>query len=109
MDKKRYCFVCEIKEEHRDNFIEMVKTQSRERLQAHKDAGMDELLQWIYKNIMVVYYEGDEVEKVEEKLNKLEIITKWDEITYPMLEVAYAPAEKICDMNQQLKGTLEPY
>jgi L-rhamnose mutarotase len=105
----RYCFVCEIKEEQREKFIEMVKTQSREILQAHKDAGMHELLQWIYKNIMIIYYEGDEIDKVEEKLNKVEMVTKWDEITYPMLEVAYAPAEKICDLNQQLEGKLEPF
>lgn len=76
-----------------------------------------ELLIWNYKNLSIVYYECEDLDKLYENLGKLEVTKKWNATVGPWF--ADSPTldgsgkvqtcEKIFDLNQQLAGGLEQY
>lgn len=114
---KRYCLVIELKEENVEEYCDIHKNPWPEILSAIKDAQAKELLIWNYKNLSIVYYECEDINKVYESLGKEEITKKWNVKVGPW--IAQAPnldgsgkvetCEKIFDLNQQLEGDLKKY
>ena len=114
---KRYCLVIEIKEEFTGKYCDIHKNPWPEILDAIKNAGAEELLIWNYKNLSIVYYECDDLDKLYENLGKLEVTKKWNATVGPWF--AESPTldgsgsvqtcEKIFDLKQQLSGNLEQY
>ncbi len=117
MALKRYCLVIEVKEEFIGQYCDIHKNPWPEILDAIKDAGVKDMLIWNYKNLSIVYYECDDINRVYEELGKLEITKKWNATVTPWFKESPAldgsgnvqTCEKIFDLNQQLKGKLQPY
>ena len=114
---KRYCLVLELKEEFVNDYCDIHRNAWPELLDAIKDNGAQELLIWNYKNLSIVYYEVDDIDKLYEKLNKLEVTEKWNIAVGPWFKAGlptdedgkFITCEKIFDLNQQLAGKLEKY
>jgi L-rhamnose mutarotase len=117
MEKNRYCIVIEVKDEYIEEYKNKHKNTWTEVLEAIKSVGVEEILMWQYKNLSIIYYECDNLEKVYNELGKLDIIKKWEETKPPWFKDPGAldtskgiqTLEKIFDLNQQLKGDLKPY
>ena len=114
---RRYCIVLELKEEHIDEYCDIHKNPWPEILDAIKDCGAKELLIWNYKDLSIVYYECEDIDKLYEKLNKLEVTKKWNATVGPWFKTGipydengkFITCEKVFDLNQQLEGKLEQY
>ena len=116
---KRYCLVLELKEEFIDQYCDIHRNPWPELLEAIKENGAKELIIWNYKNLSIVYYECEDIDFLYEKLNKLEITEKWDDIikkdvafkkTFDIdSEGKIITCEKIFDLNQQIEGKLEQF
>jgi len=117
MSMKRYCFVIELKEEHVEKYKNIHKNPWKEMLEAIATADVKDLLIWSYKNLSIVFYECDDIDKVYEKLGQLEVVKRWNETVGPWFKSAptldgsgdVATCEKIFDLRQQLNGKLENY
>jgi L-rhamnose mutarotase len=117
MEKNRYCIVIEIKDEYIEEYKNKHKDIWKEVLEAIKFVGVKEILMWQYKNLSIIYYECENLEKVYNELGKLDIIKQWEEtkpswFKYPdALDTTKGikTLEKIFDLSQQLKGDLKPY
>ena len=117
MSTKRYCLVIELKEEFTNDYCDIHRNPWPELLDAIKDAGAKELLIWNYKNMSIVYYECDDLDKFYERLGKLEVTEKWNATVGPWFSEAptfdgsgnIQSLEKIFDLNQQLTGKLKKY
>jgi L-rhamnose mutarotase len=117
MKTKRYCIAIEIKEEYAKSYADVHRKIKPEILEAYKEAGAEEILIWMYKNIAIVYYECEDIDMLYEKVAKYEIANKWAEKLIPWF--AEAPdfagsgkvqtCEKVTDLNQQLNGSLGKY
>ncbi len=117
MGIKRYCLVIELKKEFVDRYCNIHKNAWPLLLEAVRDAGARELLIWNYKNMAIVYYECDDLDKLYERLGKVEVIKKWNAAIGPWF--AESPTldgsgnvgtlEKVFDLNQQMAGKLEKY
>ncbi len=111
---KRYCIVLELKEEAVEKYCDVHRNAWPELLDAIKENGAKELLLWNYKNFSIVYYECEDIDKLYEKLNKLEVTKKWNAVMEPLFKEAlpvdsegrFITCEKIFDLNQQLEGRL---
>ncbi len=114
---KRYCLVLELKEEYIDDYCDIHRNAWQEILESIKDNGAKELLIWNYKNLSIVYYEVDDIDKLYEKLNQLEVTEKWNVTVGPWFKTGlptdkdgkFITCEKIFDLNQQLEGRLQQY
>ena len=114
---KRYCLVLELKKDYVDDYCDIHRNAWPELLGAMKENGVKELLVWNYKNLSIVYYECDDIDKFYQKLNKLKIKEKWNATVKPWFKSGlpttedgkFITCEKIFDLNQQLKGKLEKY
>ena len=114
---RRYLFVIELKPEYVKDYIELHKNPWPEILKEIKNAGVKELLIWSYKNLSIVYYECEDINKVYEYLGTTDATKRWNIVTGPWL--AESPSldgssevvtcEKIFDLQQQLNGKLEQY
>jgi L-rhamnose mutarotase len=117
MQIRRYCLVIELKEEKIKEYCDVHRNPPAELLDAIKDGGAKELLIWNYKNLSIVYYECEDLDKLYERLGKLDIIAEWNALTGPWFEQAPAldgsgsvkSCEKIFDLNQQLSGKLKKF
>lgn len=117
MDMKRYCLVIELKKEFINDYCDIHRNPWQEILDSIKDAGAQELLIWNYKNLSIVYYECEDLDKLYENLGKLEVTEKWNAAVGPWFSDSptldgsgkVQTCEKIFDLNQQLAGGLEQY
>lgn len=113
---KKYCVILEIKPEHLDEYKNVHKKAWTELLRNIKNSGVKEEVIFIYKNLAIVYYEAEDLNKcyqIQREDKKLE--KSWNDLVSPwILKSEYKPGtyeldvlEKIFDLNQQLEGKLE--
>jgi len=117
MKLKRYCMVIELKDEHVDDYINIHKNPWPELLKSEKSVGIKEELIWIYKNLSILYFECDDIDRVYKILGNNEIEKRWN-ITVcqwfkgsPILDGSQKikTLEKVFDLNQQFEGKLEQF
>lgn len=109
--------VFEIKKECVDDYVKIHKTPWAELLKAEKSAGIKEELIWIYKNLSILYFECEDIEKVFKILADNEIEKKWNLKVGPWFKdesdedhlKQVETLEKIFDLNQQIKGELKKF
>ena len=114
---KRYLFVIEIKPEHLKGYIDIHKNPWPEVLKEIKNAGAKELLVWNYKNLSIVYYECEDIDKIYEYMGKTDVNKRWNAVVSPWFEESpsldgsgsVATCDKIFDLQQQIKGKLEEF
>ena len=117
MANNRYCLVIELKPEHVQEYCDIHRHPWAEILPAIQKAGARELLIWNYKNLSIVYYECDDLDTLYAKLGPLDAVKRWNAKVGPWFAASpkldgsgkVTTCEKIFDLNQQLRGTLEPY
>ena len=114
MEIKRYCMVIELKEEFIEDYKDIHINAWPELLKAEKDAGTQEELIWIYKNLAILYFECDDLDRIYRVLGDNEVEKKWNLVVLPWFKVSpvldgsahVEVAEKVFDLNQQLQGFL---
>ena len=114
---KRYCLILELKDEFIEPYCDIHRNPWPELLKSIKDGGAKELLIWNYKNLSIVYYECEDIDKLYEGLSKLEVTKKWNITVGPWFKKSlpvdengkFITCEKIFDLNQQIAGKLEQF
>jgi len=106
---RKYCLVAELKTEHIDEYVDIHKNAWPEMLKAIKNAGAEEEILFIYKNLSIIFFLCPDIDELFRKLNEEEVTKKWNATVGPWFEKAPAFVEKIFDLNQQLEGKLEQY
>jgi L-rhamnose mutarotase len=114
---RRYLFVIEIKPEYLKDYIDIHKNPWTEVLEEIKNAGAKELLIWNNKNLSIVYYECEDIDKLYEYMGKTDVNKRWNAVVSPWFEDApsldgsdsVSTCEKIFDLQQQLNGRLEQF
>jgi len=116
---KKYCIVGEIKTEHIEDYAkkhkEIHKSEYKKLLNVIKDSGVMNEVIFMYKNLAIIYFEAEDLDKCYEIQSKFEITGKWNKLMEPMFSSNYGfgknserlkSLEKIFDLNEQLKGEL---
>ena len=114
---KRYMIILELKEEYVKQYCDIHRNAWPEIMESIKSEGANELLIWNYKNLSIVYYECEDIDKLYSRINKLEVTKKWNAKVHPWIAVSpildgtgkMEKCEKIFDLNQQLAGKLEQF
>ena len=116
---KKYCVVSEIKPECMKSYInnhkEIHKSSYKELLEVIKKSGVKEEVIFIYKNLAIIYFEADDIDRCYEFQGKFEVVKKWNKLMAPLFISVYEfnsseklpTLEKIFDLNEQLKGRLD--
>jgi L-rhamnose mutarotase len=116
---KKYCVVSEIKPECMKSYInhhkEIHKSPYKELLQIIKKSGVKEEAIFIYKNLAIIYFEADDIDRCYEFQKGFEVVKRWNKLMAPLFESVYKfdsskklkTLEKIFDLNEQLKGKLD--
>lgn len=116
---KKYCIVGEIKPESMDGYIkyhkEIHKGPYKELLEVIKKSGVKEEVIFIYKNLAIIYFEAEDIDKCYDFQGKFGVTEKWNKLMAPLFASAYGfssseklpTLEKIFDLNEQLKGNLD--
>jgi L-rhamnose mutarotase len=116
----KYCIVGELNPE----FLEQYKQEHRaihrgpyrELLEVIRDSGVREEAVFIYKNLAVIYFEADDIDKSYAMQGRFEVSKKWNELMAPMFASTYEfnasdklpTLEKVFDLQEQLHGELLP-
>ena len=114
---RRYCMVLEIKNKYVVDYVKIHKNPWPELLKAEKSSGIKEELIWIYKNLSIIYFECEDIEKVFKILADNEIEKKWNLKVGSWFKgqsdkdhlVKVNTLEKIFDLNQQINGELKKF
>ena len=114
---KRYCVVIEVKEEYIQDYIDIHKNAWPEILDAIKECGVENMYIFNYKNLSIVFYECEDIDKFYEELGKKEVTGKWNAVVHKWFEESPTldgsdsvdTLEKIFDLKQQLAGKLEQF
>jgi len=69
---------------------------------------------FIYKNLVIIYFEADDLNKCYEFQKGFEVVKKWNKLMAPLFKSVYKfdnskklqTLEKIFDLNEQLEGRL---
>ena len=109
---KVYCFINVLKKESINDYIDIHKKAWPEIMEAQKVVGVVESYIWIYKNLAIIVYKCDDINKVYSELGKMEVLKKWNKAVAPFIDSSpslsfsgsLATLEKIFDLNQQLKN-----
>ena len=117
MEFKRYCMIIELKEEFIEDYKNIHINAWPELLRAEKDAGIKEELIWIYKNLSILYFECDDIDRVYKLLADNEVEKKWNIVVSPWFKESpvldgsdkVEVLEKVFDLNQQLQGFLNQF
>ena len=116
---KKYCVISEIKPECLSSYIknhkEIHKGPYKELLEVIKKSGVKEEVIFIYKNLAIIYFEADDIDRCYEFQRKFEVVKKWNKLMAPLFISVYEfssseklpTLEKIFDLNEQLKGKLD--
>jgi L-rhamnose mutarotase len=118
---RRYCTVYELKEEHIKDYSDLHRkahlSEWKPQLEALKQAGAENCMVYIYKNLAIMFYECEDIDVSFTELGNIEINQKWqayeaswfkDTPKFDGSEVTIS-LEKIFDLNQQLEGFLDQY
>lgn len=115
---KKYCIVGEIKPESMNDYIkyhkEIHKGPYKDLLKVIKKSGVKEEVIFIYKNLAIIYFEAEDIEKSYDFQGRFEVTEKWNKLMAPLFASAYEfsssgklpTLKKIFDLNGQLEGTL---
>ena len=117
MNTKRYCMIIELKEEFVDDYVKIHRDPWPELLAMEKSVGIKEELIWIYKNLAILYYECDDINRVHKILSNNEIEKRWYITVCPWFKDSTVlnssrgvkTLNKVFDLSQQLAGKLEPF
>jgi len=116
---KKYCIVGRVKPEYMDEYKkehkELHKGPYRELLNVIKNSGVEEEAVFIYKDMIIIYFEAEDLNHAYEIQGKAEIAKKWNALMAPMFASDYEfnesdslpVLEKVFDLNEQLKGYLD--
>jgi L-rhamnose mutarotase len=116
----KYCIVGEVKpdrlEEYKRLHRDIHKGPYRELLNVIKNSGVKEEAVFIYKNLAIIFYETEDLDRCYERQGRSEIAKKWNELMAPMFASSYEfnvakklpVLEKVFDLNEQLEGRLNP-
>ncbi len=116
----KYCIVGEVKHDHLEEYkklhTEIHKGPYRELLNVIKDSGVKEEAVFIYKNLAIVFYEAEDLDRCYEKQARAEVAKEWNALMAPMFASSYEfnvsenlpVLEKVFDLSEQLKGRLNP-
>ena len=117
MKNKRYCLINVINEEYVKDYKELHRNPWKEILDAIKIVGVKELLIWNYKNLAIIYFECEDIDRVYTELEELNVVNKWNNTLKPWLQESpvidipgkIVTLDKIFDLNEQLNGNLTNY
>jgi L-rhamnose mutarotase len=108
----KYCVVLEIKPEYLEDYKEVHRHVWKDLLKSIKDSGVKEEVMFFYKNLAIVYFEADDLNKSYEIQRKsVELEKGWDDLVGPWISKGeYKPGtyeldflEKVFDLNEQLE------
>lgn len=105
----RYCFVIELKKDCIDRYVDIHRNVWPEMLKAIKNAGAQEEILYIHKNLSIIFFICEDLDELYRKLGNEDIVKKWDATVGPWIESVSPCLEKIFDLNQQLDGKLEQH
>ena len=118
---KRYCLVNELNEENVKDYSDIHKnahlTEWKSQLSALKEAGAENCIVYIYKNISIIIYECEDIDDSFSKLGESVENNKWQEVVAPWFSGSpkfdgsqkVDSLEKIFDLRQQLEGKLDKF
>ena len=116
----KYCIVGEVKQENLDEYKklhrEIHKGPYRELLNVIKNSGVKEEAVFVYKNMVIIFYEAEDLDRCYEKQSGAEVAKRWNALMGPMFASSYEfnvseklpVLEKVFDLNEQLEGRLNP-
>ncbi len=117
---KSYCIIGHLKpeciEEYVDKHINQHNGVHKELLNVIKNSGILTEKIYIHENMIIIYFEAEDLNKSYEIQGKSDVLKQWNEIMKPLFDDRYefnddkSPfpiLEKIYDLNQQLEGKLE--
>jgi L-rhamnose mutarotase len=104
----RFCLVNEIQEEHIGDYIELHKNAWPEMRDALRKSGAENCVVYVYKNLSILFYECDDIDKSFTALGKDEVNLKWQAITAQWFTATpkfdgsekTIPVEKVFDLNE---------
>jgi L-rhamnose mutarotase len=109
-ESKTYCFINVLKEDHIDDYIEIHKNAWPEIMKAQKDVGVEEAYIWIYKNLAIIIYKCDDINRVYRELGEMEVLKNWNKAVAPFIDKSPSLSfsgnmdtlEKVFDLGQQI-------
>jgi L-rhamnose mutarotase len=116
----KYCIVGEVKQEYLEKYKklhrEIHKGPYRELLNVIKDSGVKEEAVFIYRNLAIIFYEAEDLDRCYEKQAGAGVAKQWNTLMAPMFTSSYEfnvseklpVLEKVFDLNEQLEGRLNP-
>jgi len=117
---KSYCIIGNLKPEFVEDYKEAHKTlhlgRYKELLKVIKDSGVNDEKVFIHKNMIIIYFEAEDLDNSYQIQGKSDIVKQWNEKIKPMFADKYEfneeehklPfLEKVFDLNNQLNGELE--
>ena len=115
----KYCIAGEIKPEYIDKYTknheEIHKGLYKEILDVIKKSGIKNEVIFMYKNLAIIYFEAEDLNKCYEFQEKFDVVKRWDRLMEPMFASSYdfggepdklSSLKKIFDLNEQLEGRL---
>ncbi len=116
---RSYCIVGNLKPECVGKYIEQHKNlhlgKHKELLEVIKDSGIQNEKVFIHENMIIIYFEAEDLNKSYQIQGKSDIVKQWNETIKPMFADVYnfnkknhtlPVLEKVFDLNEQLNGEL---
>lgn len=109
----KYCVVLEIKPEHLEEYKEAHRHVWVDLMKSIRASGVKEEVMFFYKNLAIVYFEAEDLNKSYEiQRRSAELEKGWDDLVGPWIAKGeYLPGsfdldllEKVFDLNDQLEG-----
>ncbi|MCL5986806.1 MAG: L-rhamnose mutarotase [Actinobacteria bacterium] len=105
-------FVQRVKKERLDEYLEYHRNVWPELLKVMKNAGIENMLLWLYGDLVIVYVIAKNFDRNMAETAKAEVFQKWQETMKPLLseiqdyseEGKIKRLEKIFDLNEQLRN-----
>ncbi len=117
---KSYCITGNLKPECVKEYKEKHKTlhlgEHKELLKVIKDSGIQNEKVFIHKNMIIIYFEAEDLDKSYQIQGKSDIVKQWNDIMKPMFADTYnfnekdhtlPILEKVFDLNEQLGNILK--
>ena len=87
---KKYCIVIEIKPERLDEYIKLHKELKtgdyRQLVEVIRESGVKEEVIFIHNNLVIIYFEADDLGKSYKYQENHEIVEKWNKMMKPLIQ-----------------------
>jgi|GEM_PF-490233 len=116
---RSYCIVGKLKpecvEEYKEKHKNLHLGKHKELLKVIKNSGIKDEKVFIHENMVVIYFEAEDLDKSYQIQGESDVVAKWNEIMKPLFDNTYdfneneSPfpmLEKVFDLNEQLNGKL---